>query len=214
MGYLICLALSILLYSCNKANVEKKERIKESDIIVAPNYAEDLSSLADMLIGGKSLDEFRTKAEMISKNYRTKDLYELTALFHNPPKGLSQFDPNKLGLGSWMTACQFSIFEIYYNAGEGALPLIRKIAWGEYDWTQGNAIEVLIRLAATDVCREEIIAEIKDKFPKIRYEAQIYAIEPLISQLDKDKSLKVVFDELMVIEEFKESYDEIMEEKR
>jgi hypothetical protein len=46
-------------------------------------------------------------------------------------------------------------FEILYNLGEAALPLLRKIAFGEYDWTQGNAIEILRRWAAEGVDREQ-----------------------------------------------------------
>ncbi|KAB0548924.1 hypothetical protein F7R01_15980 [Pseudomonas argentinensis] len=102
------------------------------------------------------------------------------------------------------------IFEILFNMGAKAIPFIREIAWGEYDWTQGNAIELLIRFAANGVQRKEIIAEIKRNYPVIRYEAQLYAIQPLIPKLQGNSSLRAVFDELLDIEDFKESYDELV----
>ena len=38
------------------------------------------------------------------------------------------------GLGrNGVMVCQFAAYEILYNLGEAALPVLRKIAFGEYD---------------------------------------------------------------------------------
>ena len=164
-----------------------------------------------MLICGPDSGAFKSKAKELSNKYHANDLRELKGLLHNPPPESSNYNVEKHGLGSWMSSCQFAIFELYYNKGIEALPLVRQIAWGKYDWTQGNAIELLIRFASKGICREKLIEEIKQHYPKVRSEAQLYAIQPLIGELSKDESLKSVFNELMAIEAFKESYDELTE---
>ena len=124
----------------------------------------------------------------------------------DPPARPVGYDPEKHRLGAWGIACQFAIFELMYNLGEPALPYIRDIAWDEYDWTQGNAIELLIRFAADGVQTEAILEEISEHFPSLQYEAQAYAIEPLLPRLKDEAPLKAIFDQLMEIEEFEEVY--------
>jgi len=134
-------------------------------------------------------------------------------MIQKPPDVPPSYSVKKHGLGGWLSACQFSIFELIYNFGESALPMVREIAWGEYDWTQGNAIELLIRFAAKGIKREEIISEIKKNFPNIRHEARLYAIQPFLPKFKKDPEIKKVFKELMQVEDFKESYEELIKEK-
>ncbi len=162
------------------------------------------------LTGGHG-EEFRNIAKEKSANFSVADLEEFKKLFHTPPKESELYNPKQHGLGSWLSTCQFSIFEIYYNLGKDAIPFIREIAWGEYDWTQGNAIELLIRFASDGINRTEILEEIKSNYPKVRFEAQLYAIQPLIAKLETNPELKAVFDELMELKCFKESYEELIE---
>lgn len=157
-------------------------------------------------------EDFRNQAEIKAKDIEISSISELRIMFHNPPKEPELYDTKQHGLGGWLSACQFAIFEVLFNFGEAALPLIREIAWGEYDWTQGNAIELLIRFAAKDIQRLVIINEIKSNYTNIRYEAQLYSIQPLLHRLDSDQALKLIFEELMEIDDFKESYDELTEE--
>ena len=154
-------------------------------------------------------DAFRDSAKRLSSSFSTKDLGELRSLFHRPPPEADVYSVEEHGLGGWLSACQFAIFEIIYNMGEEAIPFIREIAWGVYDWTQGNAIELLIRFAAEGIQTEALISEIREKYPEIAYEAQLYAIQPLVKKLEDDESLRRVFDELMEIEDFKDCYDEL-----
>lgn len=113
----------------------------------------------------------------------------LSTLFHSehsPPRDLAERFP---GLGDWIAARQFAIFEMLYHFRETALPVLRRVAFGEYDWTQGNAIEILCRLAADGVDRERIIAEIRREFPCLRLEAQLYAVGPLLKQVAENPAL-------------------------
>ncbi len=174
-----------------------------------PPLEKVISELADYLLENGLNDDFRKQACDKTRILALSDFKKLRIMLHNPPNKSINYSSEKHGLGGWLSACQFSIFEIIYNGGESSLPLIREVAWGEYDWTQGNAIELLIRLASEGIKREEIISEIKKNFPKIRYEAQLYTIQPLLPRLKYDKKLRIIFDELMAIEDFKESYDEL-----
>ncbi|QDT95992.1 hypothetical protein [Gimesia aquarii] len=171
-----------------------------------------VGELADHLLVCGLDDEFCELARQKQRGLRLDDLKELQSMFHHPPEESTSYSIEKHGLGGWLSACQFSIFELIYNFGEEAIPFIRKIAWGEYDWTQGNAIELLIRFAANGIQREDLIQEIKEEFPKIRFEAKLYSIEPLLSKLESSPDIKLVFDELMAIEEFKECYTELTED--
>jgi hypothetical protein len=171
-----------------------------------------VSDLASFLLENGVNEQFRNLAIEKASGLELSSCQELKTMFHNPPKEAAAYNVEKHGLGGWLSACQFSIFELIYNIGEGALPFIREIAWDKYDWTQGNAIELLVRFAAKGIQRNEIINEIKENYPNIRYEAQLYAIQPLLPRLASDSALQSVFDELLVVEAFKESYDELIED--
>ncbi|MEM7114581.1 MAG: hypothetical protein AAF614_19245 [Chloroflexota bacterium] len=170
-----------------------------------------VSSVADVLLAQGLETAFREKAKEAAATFTVNELALLRTLLHKPPKKSEIYDPQKHGLGGWISACQFAIFELVYHMGEEALPFVREIAWGEYDWTQGNAIELLIRFAAEGTRRDEIIDEIKENYPKIRNEAQLYAITPLIDRLNDNPTLGEIFERLMDLEEFKEAYDELTE---
>lgn len=169
-----------------------------------------IASLAEHLLAGGATERFRALAKTDFDALCLSSPDELSRYFHHPPAESPQFDVHEHGLGGWLSSCQFAVFELIYNFGEDALPFLRKIAWGEYDWIQCNAIELMIRLAADGVATKEIIADIRAEFPGIRHEASLYAIEPLISRLDREPDLKRVFDQLLSIAEFKTAFDELM----
>jgi hypothetical protein len=126
---------------------------------------------------------------------------------HTPPKELEEKFPR---LGQWIAARQFAIFEMLYQRGEDALPVLRRIAFGEYDWTQGNAIEVLCRLAAQGVDQSKIIEDLKAHLGSIREEAHKYALGPLLHYAGQDPGVKAVLDQLLTVAEFRESYDHLL----
>ena len=168
-----------------------------------------IAELAELILQQGLSAEVREKAKNLSAKIGFDDLDELKHLFHNPPREAKIYDVSTHGLGGWLSACQFAAFELILNVGEPALPFLRQIAWGDYDWTQGNAIEIMIRLAAKGINRDEIIEEIKMNFPDIGYEAQLYAIEPLIPLLETDNDLKLVVDRMTECFAFAEIYKEV-----
>jgi hypothetical protein len=156
--------------------------------------------------------KFRTTARNAALELGPVAIETLSKRFHSPPDAPDGFGFPERGLSGWLSAWQFAIFEVFYNLGEQALPTLRKIAYGKYDWTQGNAIEVLCRLAADGVCKREVLDELKRKFPEIRYEAQLYAVGPLLSQAATNPNLATVLDELSEVEAFRETIAELTEE--
>ena len=166
--------------------------------------------LGEFLLFNNEIPEFKKLARERAEAITRDDIEILHALFHRAPES-PLYNPEVHGLGGWISRSQFAIFELIYNLKAEALPFLRKIAWGEYDWTQGNAIEILIRLASEGINRESIIKEIKKNFPEIRYEAQLYSVQPLIGELDSNKDLEDIFCELLEIEEFQDAYEELTE---
>ncbi|KAF1040991.1 MAG: hypothetical protein GAK33_00608 [Burkholderia lata] len=100
------------------------------------------------------------------------------------------------GLGAWLAAWQFAIFEILFHFRDSALGSLREIAWGEYDWTQGNALEILIRLAANGIGRELTIAEFQRNFEQVSDEAKRYAVGPLLHRAKFDPEIAAIVNEL------------------
>lgn len=152
---------------------------------------------------------FRERARKTADTLGSSDLDRLADLFHaesEPPDHLrGQF----AGLGQWMAACQFAVFEVLYNMGSRSLPLLRRTAFGEYDWTQGNAIEVLCRLAAEGVQTDQILAEIEQHAPSIRDEALYYAAGPLKLAAAQNPSLQSIVPRLLRISEFQYAWDSV-----
>ena len=161
---------------------------------VASRFANDLS-------------EFRARAKTVATEFNPASIDQLANLFHSessPPPEIAGAFP---ALGQWITARQFAIFEIFYFLGKPSIPTVKRVAFGKYDWTQGNAIEILCRLAADDLDRDDIIDELIDQLPSIREEALGYALGPLLRQAETNHALKEIIERLLVVPEFKESYE-------
>jgi hypothetical protein len=88
------------------------------------------------------------------------------------------------------------------------------VAFGEYDWTQGNAVEVLVRLAATGVEREQTVTDLRREFPGLRYEAQLYSVGPLLHHAARDPAVSAVVRELENLPEWQEAVQELGEAAR
>ena len=155
---------------------------------------------------------FRAAAAEAAGNLDPSAIETLSKRFHTPPDAPDGFGPKEVGLGGWLSYWQFAIFEIYYNFGADAIPALRPIAYGEYDWTQGNAIEILCRLAADGVQTREIVDELKREFPNLRYEAQLYAVRPMLAKSEDNPQIAKIIDELLALEEFQETVAELTED--
>jgi len=158
-----------------------------------------ISELALTLLKKGSCEAFKSHAKAVAKNHKSTDPKLFKRYFLHKLPFPSEYDERKLGLGEWLSYCQAAIFEILYNIPDKALTIVRDTAWGEYDWTQGNAIETLIRWASEGFNKSEIIAELKSELPHIRDEAMQYALGPLVPQISQNKELANVFEQLMHI---------------
>jgi hypothetical protein len=162
---------------------------------VASKFASDLS-------------ELRARAKTVAAELNPASIDQLASLFHSehsPPPDIAGSFP---ALGQWIAARQFAIFEIFYFLGRPSIPTLKRVAFGKYDWTQGNAIEILCRLAADDLDREDIVYELIVHLPSIREEAHGYALGPLLSQAATNHALKKIIERLLVVPQFKESYEQ------
>lgn len=153
------------------------------------------------------LDEFRNRAIIVANELGPTTIECLATLFHAEHSPPTELATRFHGLGSWMTERQFAIFEIFYNFGGDSIPVLQRIAYGDYDWTQGNAIEILCRLAADNVQREQIVAGLVEHLPAVREEAHYYALGPLISYAGSNQALNDVLSQLLSVQEFKQSHD-------
>jgi hypothetical protein len=154
---------------------------------------------------------FRDKAKQVAQEVGPAAISDLVALLHSPPEAPRGFGGKERGLGGWLAAWQFAVFEILFHFREASLPVLRRIAFGNYDWTQGNAIEALCRLAAEGVERDRIVEEVKAQFPSLRYEAQLYAVRPLLAIARDDPAVAEIVEEWMAVEAFQDIVEELTE---
>ena len=157
-------------------------------------------------------DQFRARAAAVARELGPSAITELSTRFYSPPRPEPPgFGYEQRGLGGWLSTWQFAIFELLFQYGAPALPVLRSVAFGEYDWTQGNAVEVLVRLAAAGVERDQIIAALRREFPKFRYEARLYSVGPLLHHATQDAAVAAVVRELEDMPEWRAAEEELRE---
>ncbi|MCL4204956.1 MAG: hypothetical protein KJ000_20950 [Pirellulaceae bacterium] len=155
-------------------------------------------------------EQFRARAAAVARELGPAAIEELATRFHSPPRPEPPgFGYEQRGLGGWLSTWQFAIFELFYQFGAAALPVLRRVAFGEYDWTQGNAVEVLVRLAAAGVERERTVADLRREFPNFRYEATLYSVGPLLHHSARDPAIAAVVRELEEMPEWREAAEEL-----
>jgi hypothetical protein len=153
--------------------------------------------------------EFRRRAQTVANDLGPNAIETLAQLFHSehtPPAELADEFPR---LGEWIAARQFAIFEMFYHFREAALTVLRRVAFGAYDWTQGNAIEILCRLAAEGIDRGRTLADLKLEIPAMQDTALLYAAGPLLHQASQSQELAAIIEELQQVSEFKEAVAEL-----
>jgi hypothetical protein len=156
------------------------------------------------------VQEFRARAAAVARQLGPAAIPELSIRLHSPPyPEPSGFGSEQRGLGGWLSAWQFAIFELFFEFGTAALPMLRQVAFGEYDWTQGNAVEILVRLAAKGIDREQVIAELRREFPRFRVEAQLYSVGPILHHAARDAAVAAVVRQLEDIPEWRAAADEL-----
>jgi hypothetical protein len=154
---------------------------------------------------------FRAKAREVADSHGPWILPELQRRFHRPTTAPRGFTARERGLGAWLSCWQFAIFEVILQFRELALPMLRKVAFGEYDWTQANAIELLCRLAAEGVDRERTLADLRREMPRMRDTALLYVAGPLLRRSEVDPGVAAIVDELRQVQEFESAVEELRE---
>jgi hypothetical protein len=178
---------------------------------MAQSLTEAVASVAVQI---DDAQEFRAQAAAVARRLGSAAITELKTRLHAPPYTEPGFDAKERGLGGWLSAWQFAIFELLYELGTPALPVLRQVAFGEYDWTQGNALEVLVRLAAKGIERDEIIAELRQEFSRLRVEAQLYAVGPILHHAAQDLAVAAVVRQLEDMPDWQATVDELRETRR
>lgn len=153
---------------------------------------------------------FEARAAEVARQLGPEVIEELSRRFHTPPQPEPDgFGPRERGLGGWLQAWQFAVFELFFQFREAALPVLRRVAFGDYDWTQGNAVEVLCRLAAAGIERGRVIAQLRQEFPKFRYEATLYSVGPVLYHATRDPAVAAVVRELDDLPEWRAATEEL-----
>jgi hypothetical protein len=154
---------------------------------------------------------FRAKAKEVGTRLGPEILPDLPQRFHRPTPAPAGFTAAERGLAGWLSCWQFGIFEIIYQFREQALPLLRQVAFGEYDWTQSSAATLLCKLAAEGIERDSILAELRHEMPAMRDTALLYIAQDLLHQAKDNPPLAAILVELQQVPEFQEAVDELKE---
>lgn len=170
---------------------------------------EKIARLAYLLMTDQSLFENTAKDESVL--FESSDLPYLKTKFHSPPAVHSDINESELRLGQWMALCQYAIFELLYNLDKYSLPLIKEIAFGEYDWTQATALEVLCRWFIDGKVSEQTINEINRKMGGMRYETHLYLGTSLLARQKKNERFGDILSKLDN-ESFQEALQELSEQ--
>jgi len=144
----------------------------------------------------KNGESFEDLAKQQKGHVSIDDLpYYLTKL-HNPPPVHPDIKQEELGLGTWMAVCQYAIFELIYQLDVQALPTLKEIAYGKYDWTQATALEVLCRLYIDGKLGADIISEIDSRLKGMRYETYLYFTRSLLKRKERDERFNEIITQL------------------
>lgn len=154
-------------------------------------------------------DVFVERAKQVATELGPDSIPHLAKQFHtehSPPPELAAQFPR---LGQWIAARQRAIFEIFYFFRESAVPVLKRVAFGTYDWTQGNAIEILCRLAAEGISTDSTVTEIRVALPHMRFEALLGGFGPLLHRAALDPNLARLLNRFADIPEYNEAIDEL-----
>ncbi|MEZ4270343.1 MAG: hypothetical protein R3C68_02545 [Myxococcota bacterium] len=169
----------------------------------SPHKIEDAIGSVAALI--QDAEAFRRRAREVARKLGPGSIKNLAPLLHTPAAPPQSFAPEIAGLSAWPSAWQFAIFEIIFNFKSAAFPFLEGIAFGEHDWTQGYAIEIICRLAACGIERERTITDFKRKFPQLGYETRLFSVEPLLALASKDPAIAEVVEQLKTVPVFRDT---------
>lgn len=153
---------------------------------------------------GKTLltdeNSFEAIAKQEASNISVEDLTYLRGRFHRPPLVHPDINEHELGLGHWLAICQYAIFELIYQLDMKGLHFLKSIAFGEYDWTQATALEVICRLYIDGKTPADIIEEIDTQLGNMRHETHLYFAQGLIKRRERDHRFNSVIKQIKNID--------------
>lgn len=145
-------------------------------------------------------EAFTEQAKESAELLGSASISQLVKYFHNnpdEPEALKSVTAKYGVFGVWMNICQNAIFEILYYFEEDSVRKLNEIAFGEYDWTQYKAIDILCRLANEGVQKDLFLNRIEQEIGDFRWEAYIPTLYSLAKMKD-DRVKKIFIAELQI----------------
>jgi len=155
----------------------------------------------DLLVSGlggtllTSEDSFEEEAKKKAAQLTSENIDYLISKLHDPPMVDSRINEQHLRLGQWQAVCQYSIFELIYHVDSPPLKLLKRFAYGEYDWTQATALEVICRMYVNGEISYNIIEEIDDNLKSMRHETHLYLAQGLLARANKDSRFRDIINQ-------------------
>lgn len=165
---------------------DKKEDFQYIDIIKEIREASIIYFLSDK--------EYGEKIKEIAGKIKNNEIINLTKYFHN---NLLEY-PEEIrahmkGLSTWIDMRQDIIFSIFEEIGEPAVPILKIIAFGKYDWTQIKALRILCIFAKKGIHKPEIINDIIEHLDEFRYETYMSVIVDFLPIIPDSEFIKDTF---------------------
>lgn len=161
---------------------KNKKQTVDKLAVLSGQQAKELEGYIIYVASAFENENFFLRAKEISDKLEFTDAEKLTLYFHKNlpvPDGLKD-TLSKYGLfGVWMDICQNAIFEILYNYKNESIPLLHKLSFGQYDWTQYKALGVLLRFVREGVTDDSILDKLLSDIEDFRYEAIMNILDSL-----------------------------------
>ncbi|WPQ63502.1 hypothetical protein SIO70_01310 [Chitinophaga sancti] len=158
-------------------------------------------------------DKFFAQTKTVAATMSPQTLPLLRSHLHADLPVPDGVDQSQLGLTGWLSACQYTIFEVIYHIGTPAVPMLKEIAFGEYDWIQANALDLLTRFYMDGKLGAEIIDEIDSNLGDMRYESHLYYAQHLIALRRKDQRYETQVIQRIKNPHLHDAIKEIMDER-
>jgi len=189
VGAIILIPLFIIFITKNK---EKKS---EKQLSTSLNKDGKLQEYIIYVASQFENDTFFSRAKEVAEKLHFSEAKNLIDYFHKDipcPDDLKE-SISKIGVfGVWLDIRQNAIFEILSNYKVEAVPLLYKIGFGVYDWTQYKAIGILLNFVKEGITDDKVLDDLIQKLHHLRYEAIINILTPL-SQIQNNDKVDVIF---------------------
>jgi hypothetical protein len=155
-------------------------------------------------------DQFSASAKHVAQRFGTRAL-KLRRRLHKPPARPPEFDEDNpvSAFCTWLTVWQTAILEVLFQLRDSAINAVHRIAFGQYDWPQANALGVLCRWSVEGMDRDRTIAPIVRALPRLDAEATAVLAEWLAMRSKSDVRYREIAASLRNVPEFEEAWREL-----